>query len=191
MAARGRTGGGGGRPLGRELFEQNRRERLAREGPQRPPSERHDELQRDGQALAQQLAERLSPAQRAALESRTPAATPDEAVRERCEALLTMNREALSARGESGQTTSQAFLQRCHQFSRETFECADRGEEGREDPACRTHLQRLDREVGTLRRQGDEVRNPEQRIDSLAGEQWETEREAVAPPSLAAESVLD
>lgn len=191
MWARGRarSGGGGGRPMGREILERNRQERLAREGPQRPPSERREELQREGQERARELAEHLPPDVRTSLESRTAPATERDAVRQRCEAMLAMNEEALRERGDRGETTGPAFLARCERLPVETFNCADRGEEGRSDPDCRQHLAVLDREVRTLRRQGDEVRNPDRRIDTLVTDQWQTERQEIAPEALAPDHV--
>ena len=58
MWARGMSGGGGGGGgLARAALERNRRERLAREGPQRPSSEREDELLRAGKEIAAAIAE--------------------------------------------------------------------------------------------------------------------------------------
>jgi hypothetical protein len=187
MWARGRGGGGGGRPLGREAFEQNRRERLAREGPQRPLSERHDELQREGQELSQRLARDLPADVRSSLERRE--LSGDQGVRARCVSMAEMNEESLQARGDDVRTQSAEFVRRCQDLPPETWECVDRGAEAREDPDCRRHLAVLDREMRTLRRQGEEVQRPAQRIDTLAQDPWETERDRVAPRTLAPETV--
>ncbi len=181
-------GGGGGRAVGREALERNRRERAAREGPQRPPSERHDQLVREGQEISRRLAAGLPADQRAALERPPPegGGTSDEQwVRERCDALLALNQESLQAQGDGRGLTSQAFLSQCQRNSADTFRCADRGEEGRNDPQCRQPLARLDSQVRTLQRRGDAVRNPDQRIDTLVTERWEAEREEIAPETLA------
>jgi hypothetical protein len=177
--------------MGREILERTRQERLAREGPQRPPSERREQLQREGQERARELADRLPPDVRSSLESRTAPASERDAIRQRCAAMLVMNEEGLRERGERGQTTGQAFIQRCERLPIETFNCADRGEEGRSDPECRQHLAVLDREVRTLRRQGDDVMHPDQRIDTLVTDQWETERREIAPEALAPDDVTD
>jgi hypothetical protein len=183
-------GGGGGRSLARDALDRNRRERLAREGPQRPPSERHDELLRDGQEIAAALAERLPAQTREALSSPPPAGqSPDDAVRQRCQAMLQMNQQSLRARGDGAGATGGAFLSRCQRFPMELFQCTDRGEEGRSDPNCRQHFARLDREVRTLRTEGRDVEHPDQRIDTLVTDRWETEREQVAPETLAPETV--
>jgi hypothetical protein len=71
----------------------------------------------------------------------------------------------------------------------ELVQCTDRGEEGRSDPNCRQHFARLDREVRTLRTEGRDVEHPDQRIDTLVTDRWETEREQVAPETLAPETV--
>lgn len=177
--------------MGREILERTRQERLAREGPRRPPSERREELQREGQERARELAERLPADVRSSLESRTPPTSERDAVRQRCAAMLAMNEEALRERGDRGETTGSAFMQRCERLPVETFNCADRGEEGRADPDCRQHLAVLDREVRTLRRQGDDVMNPDQRLDTLVTDQWQTERREIAPEALAPEHVAD
>lgn len=191
MWARGMTGGGGGGGgLARETFERNRAERLAREGPQRPLSERHDELVREGQERARELAAQLPASSRAALESPpNPDQSASQAVRERCTALMQANQSQLAQRGDARGTTGPAFLARCQQFPIEFFRCTDQGEAARDTPECRQQFARLDREVRTLRTQGREVTNPAERIDLLADEQWETEREEVQPETLAPEAV--
>jgi len=179
-------GGGGGRAVGREALERNRRERIAREGPQRPPSERHAQLLLEGQELSRRLAGGLPADQRVGLERPPEPGTSDEQwVRERCDALLALNQESLEAQGDGRGLTGQAFLSQCRRNSAETFRCADRGEEGRNDPQCRQALGRLDTQVRTLQRRGNDVRHPDQRIDSLVTDRWETEREEVAPETLA------
>lgn len=191
MWARGMSGGGGGGGgLARDALERNRRERQAREGPQRPPSERHDELLRDGQEIAAALAERMPAQTREALSAPPPAGqSEDEAVRERCQAMLQMNQQSLRARGDGAGGTSGAFLSRCSRFPMALFHCVDRGDEGRRDPECRQHFARVDREVRTLRTEGRDVEHPDQRIDTLVTDRWETERDEVAPETLAPETV--
>ena len=185
----GRGGGRGGRSLAQEALEQNQRERVSREGPQRPLSERHDQWMRDGQEIAAALAERLPPGTREALSGPRPVgADDDEAVQTRCRALLEMNRESLRERGDAP-GSDEAFLARCRNLPRRTLDCAERGEEGRSDPECRPHLAVLDREVRTLRGEARSVEHPDQRIDSLVAEPWEAERGRAAPDRLAPETV--
>lgn len=176
--------------MARDAFQRNRQERLAREGPQRPLSERHDELMRDGQEIAQALARQLPASTRTRLE-----APPDESqsdrdfVRDRCQALLEANTQALGNRGEAHGATSQAFLAECRNIPAETFRCADQGQAGRENPDCRQHLAVLDRHVRTLRADARQVARPEQRIDTLVDQPWDSERESVAPEQLAPEAM--
>lgn len=190
MWARGMTGGGGGGGLARDALERNRAERLAREGPQRPLSERHDELVRDGQEIARTLAARLPASARAAFEGPPPEGqSEDQAVRDRCTAMLEGNQQQLGARGDARGTTASAFVARCRTYPMEFWRCIDQGDAGREDPECRTQFARLDREVRTLRSDGRETAHPDQRLDTLVEEQWATEREAVAPETLSEETV--
>lgn len=100
-----------------------------------------------------------------------------------------MSRESLLEAGDRVETQRADFMRRCEGLPPETWACVDRGAEGREDPQCRQHLAVLDREVRTLRRQGEEVQRPAQRYDTLAGERWDTERDRVAPSTLAPEVV--
>lgn len=136
------------------------------------------------------MAERLPAQTREALAAPPPAGqSPDDAVRERCLTMLQMNQQSLRARGDGAGGTSGAFMARCERFPMELFRCVDRGEEGRNDPDCRQHLTRVDREVRTLRNEGRDVQHPDQRIDTLVTDRWETERQEVAPESLAPETV--
>lgn len=190
MWARGMTGGGGGGGgLARDAFERNRQERLAREGPQRPPSERHDQLVREGQERAAELAAHLPAGMRSHF-AEPPSAdrSQEDELRDRCTALMEANRQALAERGDRD-VTAQAFIARCRGFGMDLWRCVDQGEAGRENPECRQQFGRLDREVRTLRAQGRETADPDQRIDGLANEQWETERDEVAPETLAPETV--
>lgn len=186
----GRGGGGGGgrvggRPLAREAFERNRRERIARDG---ALSQQPDVLLREGQRYSAGLAERLPPNLRQTLTSpSSPNQDPEEAVRERCQALLEMNRQTLRVEGGRGSVAPGAFLGRCQQFPMELFSCADRGEEGRRDPECRPYFARLDREVRELRAQGEAATHPEQRLDELIDDPRQGERPSVAPSTITPE----
>lgn len=145
---------------------------------------------RDGQEIAQALAARLPASTRASLEGPpNTTATGDQAVRERCQALLEMNRASLSTRGDGAGATSQAFMSRCQGLGMETWRCLDRGEEGRNDPECRRPLASVDREVRQLREEGRDTAHPPERIDTLVADPWETEREAVSPETLGPDDV--
>lgn len=171
-------GGGGGRSLAREAHDRNRRERIARMG---PLSERREDLVRQGQEVARALAAGLPEGQLAALSSPNPDQTPAEAVRQRCTALLEMNRDALAQQGDARGTTGPAFLARCQTYPEAFWNCIDRGDEGRSDRDCNSQFARLDRETRELRREGRDVAHPEQRIDSLVEERWDSERQPIAP----------
>jgi hypothetical protein len=137
-------------------------------------------LQRQGQEQAQRMARGLPPDVRSSLERRE--GSPD--VRARCTSMYELNRAALHERDARLETQSSDFMRRCQQLPTATWECVDRGAEGRADPDCRQHLALLDRELRTVERQGREVERPAQRIDTLAQDRWETERDRVAPDSL-------
>lgn len=145
---------------------------------------------REGIAFTEELFGRLTPEQRALFSRRpAPGTRPDEWVRQRCELLLALNEESLEEQGEARGISRRSFLAQCSRNSPETFQCVDRGADAENDPECREPLARLDRQVRALRRRGQQVAHPEQRLDSLADDPWPTERAALGPDSLAPEEL--
>lgn len=142
--------------------------------------------------MARELADRLPASLRAGYEGPPPEGqNADQAVRDRCAALFAANQQQLSARGDAQGATASAFASRCRSFPMEFWTCIQRGDEGRADPECRSQFARLDREMREVRTAAREVAAPEQRVDLLANEQWETERDEVAPETIAPEEVVE